>query len=127
VGYTARFSGRITITPPLSWAELRNSPGLGDLRILVHEDVTDHVLGQHRVLTGTAIVAAHDFPYGGYAMLSELEALASTHCRKHIFSGFIEAAGDEGDRWRLTIRDGRAVRQVGTVVWHDEGMEGQPC
>lgn len=120
MGYEARFSGEIAITPPLTWAEIRTSPGLEDLRIRVHEDVTDTPAGQNRVLTGVAVAAAHDFPYGGYGMLSELEALARAHFRRHEFAGFIEALGDEGDRWRITICDGHAVRQVGRVAWEPE-------
>lgn len=118
--YAARFTGETTITPPLSWQELHGSPGLEDLRVRIHEDITETPLGQNRVLTGVAITAAHDFEYGGYGMEGELEALLRAHGKKHVFAGCIEALGEEGDRWRLTVRDGQVVRQVGRTVWEDE-------
>lgn len=122
MGYLARFSGEITITPPLTWADFTRlqRPGLQDLRIRLHEEVTDTDEGQNRVITGVAVAPGTSEPFAGYDMVAELQSLVDTYGHSHQFSGHIEATGEEGDRWRLLVRDGHAVQVYPRIVWPDE-------
>ena len=125
MGYRARFSGEITVTPPLSWEIIkyptRVRRGLQDLRIRLHEEVTDTAEGQYKVITGIAVApAVAGEAYAGYDMVDELQALVDAYGKSHQFSGHIEAIGDEGDQWRLMVRDGKAVQVYPRVVWPDE-------
>lgn len=122
MGYRARFSGEITITPPLTWAEIKHKSrrGLQDLRIRLHEDVTDTDQGQNRIVTGVAVApGTTDEAYAGYDMVPELQSLVDAY-GSHEFSGHIEATGEEGDQWRLLVRDGKAIQVYPRVVWPDE-------
>lgn len=125
MGYSARFSGEITITPPLTWGEMRakvetpQADGLQDLRLRLHEEVTDTPEGQLKVITGQAV--RPDYAQGkGYDMQAELQSLVDAYGSSHQFAGYIEATGDEGDRWRLCVRNGKVVQVYPQVTWPDD-------
>lgn len=125
MSYLARFTGEITITPPLTWAEIRQ-PGrrpLQDLKIRQHEEARDGEKGRWLEITGVAVTAFTGEPFGGYGMLDELQSLIDAFGASHAFAGYIEALGEEGDQWRLTVRDGRAVQVTPRLVWPDENSE----
>ena len=118
MGYRARFTGEITISPPLTWPELGKQSLQNDLRIELRQEVTDTDTGQVTVITGVAVKAAS--PSSGYKMLDELQALLGVYGGTHQFTGHIEAVGEEGDRWRLLVRDGKAVQVYPQIIWPGE-------
>ena len=100
MGYKANFTGEIAITPPLTWAEIRQPFGdriLQDLRIRQYEDVQDSDEGQVRTIKGVAVEPASTYG-SGYGMVDDLQALVDTHGGSHQFAGHIEATGEEGDK-----------------------------
>src|SRR6266567_4445831 len=112
MGYKAHFSGEITITPPLTQAEIRQplgDPVLQDLRIRQDEDVQDGDESQVKVITGVAFEPVTSYG-SGYGMVDDLQALVDVHGGGHQFTGHIEATGEEGGKWRLAVRDGRALQ-----------------
>lgn len=121
MGYRARFSGEVTITPSLTWAEIGRTArqDLRDLRIRFHEDVTDTDTGQVKVITGVAVKPGTT-EGAGYDMVAELQSLVDAYGKSHRFTGRIEATGEEGDQWRLLVRDGKAVQVYPRVVWPDD-------
>jgi hypothetical protein len=123
VGYESHFTGRITITPPLSWAEIRatRTPGLQDVRLDLDEQITDTDDGQTRIVRATAVVPLTTGAYNGYDIAKELQALIDAH-QAHEFTGEIAARPLDpgGEPWRWIIRDRRVIRQVPELAWRDE-------
>lgn len=122
MGYKANFSGEITITPPVAWAEIRQPLGdrvLQDLRIRQDEDVQHSDESQVKVITGVAVEPATTYG-SGYGMVDDLQALVDAHGGSHQFTGYIEATGEEGDKWRLAVRGGQAVQVEPRIIWPDE-------
>lgn len=117
----SHFDGEITIIPPLTWNKCRTTPGTDDAQVRIHEETTDSVLGQTRVLTGVAIVAK-DFAYGPQ-LPGAIQAIIDAH-PKHEFSGCIEEWVELGYRElprRYVVQDRRVV--VVQAVWPDEGQD----
>lgn len=122
MGYEARFTGEIGIDPPLTWAELDGDDSpvhtLRDLRVSTHEEVTSTATARMSVITGRAVTAAFG-TFAGYGMKEELQSLVDAFGAGR-FTGHIEAVGEEGDRWRLAVRDGEAVQVYPQITWPEE-------
>lgn len=120
--YDSHFTGTFTISPPLTWGEIRSirSPGLQDLRLELDEVVTETDTGQTRVVTGVAVVPITAGPYSGMSIQEELQALLDAH-PSHEFLGEIAARPEDphGEPWRYVIRDRRVIRQVPVLGWRD--------
>lgn len=125
--YDSYFTGQFDITPPLTWAEIRDSrsPGLQDLRIKLQETVTETDAGRTTTITGVAVLPFTEEPYNGSEIETELQSLLDAH-PTHAFEGMIEARPEDpyGDPWRYVVRERRAVQQVPTTEWRDAGDGG---
>lgn len=125
--YDSYFTGQFDITPPLTWAEIRDSrsPGLQDLRLGLDEHVVETATGRTVVITGTVVVPITSSPYRGMAIEAELQSLLDAH-PSHAFEGVIHASPEDpdGDPWRYVIRGRRVVRQVPVVEWRDDPDPG---
>jgi hypothetical protein len=121
MGYESHFTGHITITPPLTWAEIKRGPGLQDVRLELDEKVTENESGQTRIITAVAVLPLTGGAFNGYDIAEELQALVDAH-RAHEFTGEIAARPLDpgGEPWRWIIRDRRVVRQVPRLEWVDE-------
>lgn len=123
MGYDSRHTGHVTITPPLTWAEIRNSTAgpLKDLRVEVTETVEDTPTGRITVATGDAIVPITGGSYSGYEIQAELQSIIDEF-PGHDFAGSIEVRPEDpdGTPWRFIIRGRTVVRQVARYEWHDE-------
>jgi hypothetical protein len=121
-GYEARFTGEITITPPLTLGEMRKPRPwkLRDLRFRQHDESREGENGYWVEVTGVAVAPFTEESFSGFDMVTELDCLLGTFGRDHAFTGFIEACGDDGDLWRLTVITGRAVQISPQIVWPDE-------
>lgn len=119
-GYDSHFTGQITITPPLTWAEIRSprQPGLQDVRLVLDETVTDTDTGRNTVVTATAIAPLEIHYYNGIAIQEEVQAVIDAN-KSHEFDGVIEARPEDpdGTPWRYVVRGRQVVRQV--MVWQD--------
>lgn len=120
--YDSHFTGRITITPPLTWAQIKNNTanGLQDLKLITTETVTDTPTGQTKAITGDAIVPLTSSAYSGYNIHTELQSLLDAYPRNE-FAGAIEARPEDphGDPWRYIIRDRTVIRQEPRTTWVD--------
>ncbi|MEV2277826.1 DUF6205 family protein [Nocardiopsis sp. NPDC049922] len=118
MAYNTRHTGKITIAPPLSWAEIKRGPGLEDLRLITDEAHTDTETGRTTVITASAVAPLTEEPFTGYEMAAELQALVDAHGARHAFVGHIQGEGEEtGDLWRLMVRDEQAVKVLPTIIW----------
>ncbi len=126
--YDTTFTGEITITPPLPWSAIHDSPFVPDSRGFADRDCkfrldTATVETDEGTLTrkqAVAVTCTYDNPCGAYDIVEHLQELIDTHGEGRTFAGFIEADGaNAGDLWRLAVIDGRAVRVQPRIVWPD--------
>jgi hypothetical protein len=124
--YDSHFTGRIDITPPLTWAQIKNSTAdeLRDLRLVTIEAAEDTPTGQIRVITGEAIVPSRTSPCGGHEIHSELQSVLDAF-PDHEFTGAIEARPEDphGTPWRYVIRGRTVVRQEPAITWVDSEVQ----
>ncbi|MFJ9771189.1 DUF6205 family protein [Kitasatospora sp. NPDC101157] len=121
--YDSYFTGHITIAPPLTWAQIRNSTAgpLNDLRIGTAETVDHTPTGKVTTVIGEAIVPLTEYgAYGGHHIHTELQAIIDGF-PEHQFAGAIEARPQDpgGDPWRYIVRDRTVIRQVPKTTWID--------
>lgn len=130
MGYTTRFHGQIDIEPPIPWGQIRDCPflpeisrGYGsgrDLMFVVEETERDTDDGTVIVRSAVAVVSTWEDEARGYHMVEHLQELVDTF-PEHDFVGRLDCEGaDPGDLWRLTVKDGRAVRVDPRIVWPDD-------
>lgn len=121
MGYEAHWTGEITITPPLTWAEIRNSTKLSDLQLRLKETVEDTATGRTTVTAAVAIEPLEMGSYNGYSVDVELQMLIDAH-PSHRFEGVIKALPEDpdGTPWRYLVRDREVVQQHPVTEWVDE-------
>jgi hypothetical protein len=107
-----RLTGEITITPPLSWTEIRSPRrrGLQDLRFRTEDQPAPPGTLPARTVTGHAVTPVTSDPYMALDVLPELQSIVDAYGHGHAFAGRITAADASGEQWELTVRDGKAVR-----------------
>lgn len=127
MGYDADWDGQVTITPPLTWPQIKNAPKLRDLELVREETTTDTETGQ--TLTITASVLQPKSGWGAYAGSSiepELNSFLAAF-PDHEFTGAITADGPEGNHWRYVIQGREVVYQTPRIVWPGEEPTGAPA
>lgn len=119
------WSGRVTITPPLTWRECKASPGVEDVKLDIHEE--DGPDG--RILTAVAVVPARSSDSWSAHTGQELQTLINAH-PKHDFVGalFVDWGTVYGEGQVLSERwvvHGRAVvHEEARLVWSRAGEGG---
>lgn len=120
MGYESHWTGEVHITPPLTWAEIKNdhSKGFQDLKLLLNEETTDTPTGQTRTVTASVIGPLTGGAYNGYDVEAELQSVIDAH-PGHEFTGAIEARPLDpgGTPWRYVIQGRTVVRQEPRTVW----------
>lgn len=128
MGYTTYVRGELTVSPPLTWDEFKDSPFYAasrgdaqrDLMLRVDAEEVDSPDGALIRRTASALVMAWEDEYRAYDLLKHVEE-AVTSWPGHTWSGRLECEGEENtDMWRVVIRDGHAVRIEPRIVWPDE-------
>src|SRR6266702_286980 len=123
MGYYSRLTGSIKINPPLTAAELREHSWLTKpepltVFVSVVKKRVDTDTGYTVTLAGSEIVPTTEDELNVNHLQTELEGIAAIP--GHSFDGYIYAYGEEqGDIWRITIRDGQVVEEKPKVVWPD--------
>lgn len=129
MGYYARYTGRIDIDPPLPWKVFKDSPsspaGHSDVRLVIEEEWIETDEGVMTKRRAVAIVPASEEPFKGYRMeedIQDIVGLARSAASNDyvVFTGHIEALGEDGAQWRIKVIDGHARRFEPTVVWPAE-------
>ena len=127
MGYLTSLSGYLNIEPPLTYAEFKGSPftsfetddGADILALTVEEHDVETVEGTLTVKTATAIEPYED-SVKAYDIEEKLQRIVDAF-PGHAFTGCIEGDGqDQGDVWRLYVRNGRVVKIEPTITWPEE-------
>ena len=107
-----RLTGEITITPPLTWDEIRSPRrrGLQDLRFRTEDEPAPPGTLPARVVTGHAVTPVASGPYMALDVLPELQSIVDAYGHAHAFAGRITATAGDGQQWELAVRDRKAVR-----------------
>jgi hypothetical protein len=126
MGYYTTVEGEITITPPLTWSEIKDSPfntksTAFDDRMDAHLDITEEIIdtdeGQLIRRTATGIKPASTEEYKAYYLIEHVQKLMDSH-PGHTFAGHFDCSGEEsGDVWRLVIRNGHAEKIEAQLTW----------
>lgn len=123
MGYTTSVGGEISIEPPLTWREFKDSPFAGtdkDVAFHVEEKTVDTDDGPLTRKAATAIVSTWEDSYKAYHLVEHVQEVIDAF-PGHTFTGRLECEGeDTGDLWRVVVRDGRAVKVTPRIVWPDE-------
>jgi hypothetical protein len=125
MSYSNRFSGAITITPPLTWAQIQGAPKTSDAELRVIEERTDTETGWTAVMVADAIVGP-DEPCSGYDVEKDIAALVNyvlNHCGKRTLAGHIQVGWDPGFNEppsRYVVRDGRVVEVKAQYAWPED-------
>lgn len=128
MSYSNRFSGAITITPPLTWEQIQSAPKTRDAELRIIEERTDTATGWSAAMIANAIVGP-DEPCSGHSVEEDIAALVgyvSDHCGQHEITGHIEVEWDPGfgePPSRYVVRDGRVVEVKARIVWPEDGTE----
>lgn len=125
MSYESHWSGEIRITPPLTWAEIKRTPGAQDVTLRMDERTEDTPTGQVRTVTSAAITPTSGGAYNGYDIDSEIQAIIDAHPDHH-FSGAIVArpADPHGVPFRFTVTpsamtDQKVVKEFARMSWPD--------
>lgn len=136
MGYRSAADGMITITPPLTWAEISDSPYLpyiadtdvGDYRNCQYATLTVHDDTDAGQISTISAVAVEPVEPGGsrkrYDLAEHIQKIINRH-PDHEFAGIIDCLGEDGDRWRLTVVDRTVVERRPTLVWPSETSSGE--
>lgn len=132
MGYTTHVQGEFRFEPPLSWAEIKDSPfndesrrtplQAKEVRLIVD---TEEVDTEHGILTrktASRLVLAWEDEYKEHNLVGHVNEAIDAF-PGHTVTGRMDCEGeDNSDIWRIVIRDRRAVRVNAQIVW-PEGSE----
>ncbi|HZP49647.1 DUF6205 family protein [Actinocrinis sp.] len=126
MSYSNRFTGEITITPPLTHAEIRRAPTLDpswDAHLRIDRDEIDTDAGVMVVYAADAIVGPEE-PCNGYDVEDQIRTLVGLYSEGHEFAGFIQEDPDPGfgeppHRW--VVRGREVVKVSPVITWPGEG------
>lgn len=125
MSYSNRFSGAITITPPLSYEQFKAAPKTGDAHLGTVEKRVETATGRVTTIVADAIVGPDD-PCSGHNVEDDLKALVAyvdTLPEYHALAGHIEVEWDQGfgePPSRYVVRGGRVVQVKAQIVWPED-------
>lgn len=123
MGADNTWSGRVTITPPLTWAEVKGSPAVADVRLDLHEE--DGPDG--KIVTAVAVVPTRSSNAWGQGTGDDLQAVIDAH-PGHEFAGYLQVDWDPGlggdPAHRYVVRGRRVEKVTPVLVW--PGGESEP-
>lgn len=130
MGYEARYTGSIEISPPLPWNLIKDHPvlprygsgyGNRDVRLVVETEQFDTDEGVLTKRRAVAVEPAMEDRFKGYDMQAHLQEVVDI-APGRTFTGRIDATGEDGSQWRFKVVDGTVQRFEPVLVW-PEGAE----
>jgi Family of unknown function (DUF6205) len=129
MGYLTRITGRISIHPPLTYAEIKASglrtdglcPGCEkrdtDLMIEIRVSRVEDECGIRVLYAGVALLPASSDRFRADGVDDEFKAFINKFCGKS-FSGYLEGRGEgDDDIWRLVVVAGSPRILSPTLAW----------
>lgn len=131
MGYITNVTGEFTITPPITWTEMKDTPyasddwQAGDLKLHIVENTVDTPQGELVERTASTLSLREIDEYRAYNLIADVQAAVDAF-PGHEFTGHLHCEGEENDDiWRVAIRDGRAVEVKSRIVWNEEPAGGE--
>lgn len=126
MGTNRRYSGEISIDPPLDWEAIRRVQALPrivhgwEVKLVIDESKQDTKTGEMIVKTCSEIVPWTEEAYRGYYVREAVQDIIDA-CPDVLFGGHLEGVlEDASEMWRLVIQDGRKVVEVKPkITWPD--------
>lgn len=122
MGYDNRFTGAITIAPPLTRSQI-NDPRIArrtDVKLRIVEQRTESDDGEAFTVRPVAdAIVPLDMEYSGHSLEDDIQLIIDTFS-EHEFAGFIEARWDPGFGElpsRFIVKDQRVVRIDAQYRW----------
>ncbi len=130
MGYYSDWEGEITITPPIPWKDIKDSVWLPekvrnysgnyenrDLCFRTDGEVVETDQGTLIKKEAVAVVVAYAEHGKNYHVVENLQDILNAHPDHH-FTGFFEALGEDGERWRVVITSKRQALSIAPeLVW----------
>jgi Family of unknown function (DUF6205) len=133
MSYSNRFSGAISITPPLTAPELRSFTACYDwddsfdAHLRVTETTEETADGEIVRREADAIVGPEE-SCNGYDVQEQIQTVVDLYPDR-VFAGFIQADWDQGfgdPPSRYVVRDGRVVEVKAQYAWPEEPAPQRP-
>lgn len=130
MGYYSTMSGELTISPPLTWGQFKDSEfregseaSRGTypcVKFRVEQETIESDTGRTEVITAVAVEPESGESRKLYYLEEEVQRLVDAY-PGHTFTGEFLIEGEEAlDVWKLVVDDQRKVRQVHPrIVWPD--------
>lgn len=131
MGYNNRFTGAITIMPPLTRKQIREAhhENLKDVRLRIVEQQVESDDGETVTVRTTAdAIIPLDMEYSGHSLEDEIQSIVDAF-GDHEFAGFIEARWDAGfgePPSRFIVKDDRVMRIDAQYRWPGIWPDEQP-
>lgn len=128
MGYVTHVKGEFSISPPLTWTEIKdtayapdaNITERPDLFLRIDEESVDTAEGTLTRRSAAALVMREIDEYRAYDLLEQVQRAVDAF-PGHRWSGRLDCEGQENtDMWRVVIRDGKAQKVEPRIVWPDE-------
>lgn len=125
MGNPTRVSGRITISPPLSWPEFKNSPlynasyDKSEVMFDVTEDIVETLDGQAIRRTATGLVSSTEDRFTPYHLVEHVQAAVDAFPDRE-FGGRLECDSEDGGPWRVEIQNRRATEVEPQIMWPED-------
>lgn len=132
MGYRSTVRGAITITPPLTFEEYRESPFVENRGKHEFRCFQLHMEWAHGTEApqsgGPGIIATelrgHEDEYKCYDADAHLAEFVNTFKERHTFGGYLIRSGEEqGDLERYTVEDEEVITEHARLVWSDGPIE----
>jgi hypothetical protein len=132
MSYGSTVTGAIQISPPLTIAELSSHPEFlknnynqdQEAYIAVIEEIVHQKEDDLIRRTGDHIeVTAPDSDFSRYHLEEDIQAIVDAFPGR-TFTGYFELAGEDGDLWRLAVRNRRVTGIRPVITWPDDEIEG---
>lgn len=120
-----RVTGRITITPPLTWSEFRNHPlynanyDVSEVKLAVEETTVETVDGEAIARTATGLVASTDESFNFPDLIEHVQAAVDALTGRE-FGGRLDCHSEDGGPWRVEVRGRRAVGVEPRLMWPED-------
>lgn len=117
MGYTSTAKGVFLITPPLNHQDLKRLPDLtepygAEIELDIEESELETQSGtliSRKARTVRPLNGDED--YKRYDTATQLQALMDAFPH-HIFTGYFEFLGEDGERWRTLVKNGQVIDNV---------------
>jgi hypothetical protein len=127
MGYYTTITGYLDVAPPVPWSKIRDTRFLpeyfrqDDWRTFVFDVKEETVETDEGTLTrkgAQRIICGSEDGFKAYHAEEHLQALVDHLGPGYSYEGMFEGFGEEnGDMWRLVVRNGTVVKIEPTITW----------